>query len=223
MTKDFWSQSGHLVTLGCRLTQHLRAEQFRQPNYRLKQGTLSRGREYAAFCFWLMSCNGSGKVYSVAIPRLGWPENTHLLRKGKYHSMADLLFDWLGFSCFACIELDRYLQVWLNPNQSNRKSAAQLYFLFWRKWVFSGLAYFTYASSNLNCSKDISIFYLKLFLHCLKWRRKRLIIIRHFAFESPIKRKKRSRNTTTDFYRQIQQNSAIIYVVLDSGQFYAFY
>ena len=24
-------------------------------------------------------------------------ENTHLLRKGKYHYTADLLFDWLGF------------------------------------------------------------------------------------------------------------------------------
>ena len=25
--------------------------------------------------------------------------------------MADLLFDWLGFGCFACIEFDRDLQV----------------------------------------------------------------------------------------------------------------
>ena len=33
--------------------------------------------------------------------------------------MADLLFDWLGFSCIACVELDRDLQVWLNPHQSN--------------------------------------------------------------------------------------------------------
>ena len=56
------------------------------------------------------------------------PYNTHLLRKGKHHCMADLLFNWLGFSCFACVELDRYLQLWLNPNQSNRRSAIQLYF-----------------------------------------------------------------------------------------------
>ena len=25
------------------------------------------------------------------------PENTNLLRKGKYHCMVDLLFDWFGF------------------------------------------------------------------------------------------------------------------------------
>ena len=36
------------------------------------------------------------------------------------HCTADLLFDWLGFSCFACVELERDLQVWSNPNQSNR-------------------------------------------------------------------------------------------------------
>ena len=40
------------------------------------------------------------------------PENTRLLRKGKYHCTVDLLFDWLGFCCFACVELDRDLQVW---------------------------------------------------------------------------------------------------------------
>ena len=34
-------------------------------------------------------------------------ENTHLLRKGNLQcSMAALLFDWLGFSCFAHVELD---------------------------------------------------------------------------------------------------------------------
>ena len=47
------------------------------------------------------------------------PENTHLLRKGKYHGMTDL-FDWLGFSCFASVELNRDLQFWSNANQSNR-------------------------------------------------------------------------------------------------------
>ena len=35
-------------------------------------------------------------------------ENTHLLHKGKYHCTADLLFDWLGLSCFAYGELDRF-------------------------------------------------------------------------------------------------------------------
>ena len=32
-------------------------------------------------------------------------ENTHLLRKGKYHCMADHLFDWFGFSCFVELKL----------------------------------------------------------------------------------------------------------------------
>ena len=45
-------------------------------------------------------------------------ENTDLLHKGKYHCMADLLFACLGFCCFAYVELDRALQVWLNPNQA---------------------------------------------------------------------------------------------------------
>ena len=53
------------------------------------------------------------------------PENTHLLSKWKYHCMADLLFDRIGFSCFAYIELDRDLQVWSNPNQSKGRSAVQ--------------------------------------------------------------------------------------------------
>ena len=51
--------------------------------------------------------------------------------------MADLLFDWLGFSCFAYVKLDRDLQVWLNPNQSNRRYAVQLYFPLQSKWVLS--------------------------------------------------------------------------------------
>ena len=36
--------------------------------------------------------------------------NTLLLHKRKYHCTADLLFDWLGFSCFAYVEQDRVLQ-----------------------------------------------------------------------------------------------------------------
>ena len=56
---------------------------------------------------------------------LGRAENIHLLCKGKYHCMTDLLFDWLGFSYFAYVDLDRDLQVWSNPNQSNRRSAKQ--------------------------------------------------------------------------------------------------
>ena len=66
-------------------------------------------------------------------------ENTHLLCNGKYHCSADLLFDQLGFNCLACVELDKYLQVLLYPNQSNRRSAIQWYFPYEvNKWVFSG-------------------------------------------------------------------------------------
>ena len=36
--------------------------------------------------------------------------------------MADILFILFGFSCFAYIELASALLVWLNPNQSNRRS-----------------------------------------------------------------------------------------------------
>ena len=53
---------------------------------------------------------------------------THFVRGGKYHCMADLLFVLFGFSCFAYTELETYLLVWLNPNQSNRTSACQWYF-----------------------------------------------------------------------------------------------
>ena len=35
-------------------------------------------------------------VSSVPIT-LPYPENTHLLCKGKHHCTADLLFDWFGF------------------------------------------------------------------------------------------------------------------------------
>ena len=52
-------------------------------------------------------------------------DNTHLPRKGKYHCIADLLFDWLGFSCFAYVEFDTDIQIWLNPNESNRRSPVQ--------------------------------------------------------------------------------------------------
>ena len=45
-------------------------------------------------------------------------ENTDLLHNGKYHCMANLLIAWLGFGCFAYVELDRALQVWSNPNQA---------------------------------------------------------------------------------------------------------
>ena len=43
---------------------------------------------------------------AAKLARLVEPENTHLLCKGKYHCTADLQLDWLGFSCFAYVELD---------------------------------------------------------------------------------------------------------------------
>ena len=52
--------------------------------------------------------------------------------KGKYHLSANLLFIGFVFNCFARASL-----VWLNPNQSNRRSAVQWYFPLW--WVLSGL------------------------------------------------------------------------------------
>ena len=44
-----------------------------------------------------------------------YAESTHLLCKGKYHCTADLMFDLLGFSCFAHVESDADLQVLSNP------------------------------------------------------------------------------------------------------------
>ena len=46
-------------------------------------------------------------------------ENTHFIRRGTQRT-GDLLFDWLASSCFAYVELDTNLQVWLNPNKSNK-------------------------------------------------------------------------------------------------------
>ena len=74
--------------------------------------------------------------------------NIHLHCKGKYHCTADLLFDWLEFSYFGYVELDSDLQVWSNPNQSNR-SVVQWYFPLRSKWVFS-------ASNNPSHSTAMS-------------------------------------------------------------------
>ena len=49
--------------------------------------------------------------------------DNRLLCKGKYHDMVDLLFCRSGFGCFAMVKLSRDTLVWLNPNQSNRRSA----------------------------------------------------------------------------------------------------
>ena len=54
-----------------------------------------------------------------------WPENTHLLRKGKYHCTADLLFDRLGFGQTSKSVYSFNSTKRLNPNQSNRRWAIQ--------------------------------------------------------------------------------------------------
>ena len=59
----------------------------------------------------------------VAVSSNPAAEDTHLLFKGKYHSMADPMFYLLGFSCFAYVELETDLRVGSNTNQSNRRSA----------------------------------------------------------------------------------------------------
>ena len=64
-----------------------------------------------------------------------WPEN-----KGKHHCTSDLLFVLIGLDGFAYAQLVTYLLVWLNPNQSNRRSAVHWHFPLRSKWVFSGLA-----------------------------------------------------------------------------------
>ena len=46
-----------------------------------------------------------GKLSGMSVTPVTKAENTHLLRKGKYHCTADLLFDWFGFSCFVELKL----------------------------------------------------------------------------------------------------------------------
>ena len=70
-----------------------------------------------------------------------WTENTHLLHKGKYHCLADLLFVWFGFNQTFKSVSNSIQSKQLNPNQSNRRSAVH-WFIPLRnknKWVFSAL------------------------------------------------------------------------------------
>ena len=48
--------------------------------------------------------------------------------KEKYDCTSDLVFIFLGLSCFAYVEFATALHIWSNPNQSNRRSTALLYF-----------------------------------------------------------------------------------------------
>ena len=51
------------------------------------------------------------------------PDNTHFFHKRKFHYTANLLFIFIGFSCFTYVELATDLLVWSNLNQSNRRSS----------------------------------------------------------------------------------------------------
>ena len=59
-------------------------------------------------CLGYFGCQAIPKIpqpgHTDGYPR-GRAENTHLLCKEKYHCTADLLFDWLGFSCFVELKL----------------------------------------------------------------------------------------------------------------------
>ena len=54
---------------------------------------------------------------------------------------------FFGFICFAYVELATNSFIWLNPNQSNWRSAVQWYFPLW--WVFSGYTFIRTLFSDL--------------------------------------------------------------------------
>ena len=76
------------------------------------------------------------------------------LYKGKYHCKADLFY-LCGFRWFVYVELATELLGWLNPNESNKRTALQWYF-------------------HLRSKRVLSAFYLKLEEYvlslCLCWR-----------------------------------------------------
>ena len=51
------------------------------------------------------------------------PENTH--HRGKYHCMADLLFDWFGFDQTSQTVVHSMQAKQWNPNKINRSSNVQ--------------------------------------------------------------------------------------------------
>ena len=66
-----------------------------------------------------------------------YPENTHLLCKWKFHSMADLLLDWFDLNQIWKSVSNSTQAKQLNPKQSNRRSAIQWYFPLWSKCLWS--------------------------------------------------------------------------------------
>ena len=65
----------------------------------LKQGRWA-GSMSSSIYSWM--CMVVPKLVEISVLNVN-AGNTHLLRKGKYHCTADLLFDWLGFSRFVCV------------------------------------------------------------------------------------------------------------------------
>ena len=70
-----------------------------------------------------------------------WPsgcaENTHLLRKGKYHYTTDPLFNWFGFDKLVNLYLIKHKQSsWIQISQTGGHPI-QYYFPLQSKWVFS--------------------------------------------------------------------------------------
>ena len=62
------------------------------------------------------------KLFAITYDWIGWSRE-HQLCKGKYHCLADLLFDWFGFD-LTCKSLSNWTKAkQLNPNRSNRRSA----------------------------------------------------------------------------------------------------
>ena len=109
---------------------------------------------------WIQTCETGDQTYSDTSPgsqcsliksKLD-PENTHLLRKGKYHCTADLLFDRLGFGQTSKSVYSFNSTKQLNPNQSNRRSAVQWYFPLQSNWVFSAWSHY----SNSACYQRLT-------------------------------------------------------------------
>ena len=83
-------------------------------------------------------------------------EDTNLFRKGKYHYMADLLFDLFGLSCSTYFKGTMDILVCLNPNQSDRRSAVQCYFSF-MKYVSKCSLIYPFEKNHRDYSHKFSV------------------------------------------------------------------
>ena len=91
---------------------------------------------------------------------------------------ADLLFDLFGFSCFTYVELATDLLVWLDPNQSNRRSAVDstLILHLWTSLIggdegciAQGVSPRNYAAYAWQHSILVDL-WTHLFVHLLLWK-----------------------------------------------------